>query len=107
MGVCYTAINHTKKTYYELGKRLSFWQIDEWPATEKQIHDAVFDTVSPEQHQIGLALRIVKDLVEMQVEEIYNDTRDDVDEDYMCLGSVYTCNRADKAGLTWRQNHGE
>lgn len=106
MGVLYYAINHTRKTYYELGKGLSLWQIDEWPATDEQIHAAVFDTMQPEQQHIGLALRIVKDLQQFQIEEIWNDSSHTVEDDYLCMGSVYT-QKADKAGLTWEQNHGE
>lgn len=105
MGVLYYAINHTNKTYYELGKSMSLWQIENWPAADKQIHDAVFDTMQPENHHIGLALRIVDDLQKFQIEEIYNDSSHCVDDDYVCAGSVYT-QKADKAGLTWEQNHG-
>lgn len=100
MGIQYYAVNHSTKTYYELGKRLSFWQIERWPATIEQIRYTVLATALSD----DLALRTADALFDFGIEEIVNDYSGlGVEDDYVCVGSVYT-ERADTPGLTWSQN---
>lgn len=95
MGVIRYALNHTKKTFFDLDK---FTDLDtaDLPLTEDSLKLIFEDFGSDEDYKA----EVIDNLLKFEAEEIITDCNDEVPDDYVSAGGIYDEDN-EYIGLTW------